>query len=189
MIEGLSTTPMLSVDVSKIPPEGLDIDEALEPGEVHVEGEEDFVLEEGGHLTCHLELADNRTVHVRGHLGALLDLTCNRCLVSFPFKVGQDLELFYLPHKDGEEEEEDEVQLSDRDMVVAYYQGEQLDLGEIVREQFFLTVPLKRLCREDCLGLCPTCGANRNLNPCQCPPEAKNTHLAGLGKIFDKGSS
>ncbi len=48
---------------------------------------------------------------------------------------------------------------TDRDMVVAYYKGDRLDLGEVVREQCFLSLPLKRLCREDCRGRCPTCGA------------------------------
>ena len=56
-------------------------------------------------------------------------------------------------------------------MVVAYYDGDRLDLGEMIREQLFLSVPLKRLCREDCRGLCPTCGVNRNRTPCDCPPD------------------
>ena len=180
---------MLSVDVTKIPPEGLDIDEALEPGEVHMEGEEDFFLKEGGRLACRVERGDDRTVHVRGHLGARLDLACNRCLAAFPFLVQQDLELFYLPHKNEDEEEEDEVRLSDRDMVVAYYSDDRLDLGEMVREQFFLAAPLKRLCREDCLGLCPACGANRNTVRCACPPQAPDPRLAPLARIFEKGSS
>jgi uncharacterized protein len=179
---------MLSVEVTKIPPEGLDIDEALEPGEVHLEGEESFVLEKGGRLTCHVERQDDRTVQVRGHLSAMLSLECNRCLAPFPFEVAQNVELFYLPHRE-EDEEEDEVDLQDRDMVVAYYAGDLLDLGEVVREQFFLAAPMKRLCREDCAGLCPTCGANRNLHPCACPPEARDPRFSTLEKILGKSSS
>ena len=76
--------------------------------------------------------------------------------------------------------------LADRDMVIAYYDGDVLDLGEMVREQFFLTVPLKRLCREQCAGICPTCGANRNDKSCQCPPEAETASPFGsLRKLFE----
>jgi uncharacterized protein len=179
---------MLSVEVPKIPPEGLDIDEALEPGEVHLEGEESFALKAGGKLTCHIERRDDRTVHVQGHLGAELSLECNRCLTPFPFPVQQNLELFYLPHRE-EDEEEDEVDLQERDMVVAYYAGDVLDLGDMVREQFFLAAPMKRLCREDCAGLCPTCGANRNLRPCECPEQARDPRFSTLARVLGKSSS
>jgi uncharacterized protein len=103
--------------------------------------------------------------------------------------VQQDLEVFYLPHERDQEEEEDEVDLSDRDMVVSYYQEDRLDLGEMVREQFFLGIPMKRLCREDCLGLCPSCGASRNTTRCDCPPEPADPRFASLARIFDKSSS
>ena len=77
------------------------------------------------------------------------------------------------------------MELSDRDMVVAYYGGDQLDLGEMVREQFFLTVPLKRLCRDACRGLCPTCGANRNQVRCECPPEAAASPFGSLRSLLE----
>jgi uncharacterized protein len=183
----LNVTPMLSLDVVKIPPEGLDVDEALEKGEVHLEGEHSFSLEEGGRLRCHVERGDNHTVHVQGHLGATLTLECSRCLSPYSFPVQQELELFYLPHEE-EAEEEDEVGLDDRDMVVAYYRDDRLDLGEMVREQFFLATPLKTLCREDCKGLCPTCGANRNLVACACP-QTTDPRFQSLSSLLGKGSS
>src|SRR6266850_1124599 len=116
---------MLLIELARIPPEGLEISEAVTPREIHVEAADSFVLLEGGRLEC------------------------------YPFALYQDLDLFYLPHgADEDEEEEDEVELADRDMVVAYHQGERLDLGEMIREQFFLAVPMKRLCREQCAGIC-----------------------------------
>jgi uncharacterized protein len=177
---------MLVIEISSIPAEGLEVHEQLKPGEVHLEGEESFTLLEGGRLDCRLDRGDDQSVHVRGRLSAKLELECGRCLEAFPFDVDQDLDLFYLPHRaeDGEEEE-DEVELADRDMVVAYYQGERLDLGEMIREQFFLGIPMKRLCREGCAGICPTCGANRNARPCQCPPAEAATRLGDLGAAFD----
>jgi uncharacterized metal-binding protein YceD (DUF177 family) len=121
---------MLLIEVSQIPPEGMDLNTPLDPGEVYVEGEESFVLESGGNLRCTLERGDDRTVHVRGALQARLRVECGRCLEPFQLPVAQDLDLFYLPHKaDQDEEEDDEVELKDHDMVVAYYRDERLDLG------------------------------------------------------------
>ena len=86
------------------------------------------------------------------------------------------------------EEQEDEVELSDREVVVGYYDGERLDLGDVVREQLFLSLPLKRLCREDCRGLCPTCGKNLNTGACGCPPpeEPEDPRLSPLRGLIDK---
>jgi len=178
---------MLLIDISQIPAEGMDVSEALDAAEVHVQGEESFALT-GGLLQCRVERGDDHTVHVRGHLTARLGLECGRCLTRFPFALDQELDLFYLPHgNEGEDEEEDDVELTDRDMVVAYYQGVRLDLGAMLREQFFLSIPMKRLCREECQGLCLSCGINRNETRCGCPPPP-DPRLVPLAKLFEKGS-
>jgi uncharacterized protein len=183
---------MLLIELTAIPPEGLSVDEPLDPASLHVEGEHTFGLRTGGRLACRLERVDGGSVHVRGELQAALDLECNRCLASFAFPVEQDLDLFYLPHHQGNEgaEEEEEVELDDHDMVVAYHDGVRLDLGEIVREQIFLAVPPKRLCREECKGRCPRCGADLNAAPCACPvPEVpQDSRFAALKKLFPKDS-
>jgi DUF177 domain-containing protein len=180
--------PTLVIEVSQIPAEGMQVAAHLDPGVVHVDGEESFALESGGSLSCRLDRGDDRTVHVRGEVSARLGLQCGRCLEPFVFPVAQELDLFYLPHRNDRDEEEDEVELKDHDMVVAYYRDERLDLGEMLREQFFLSLPMKRLCREDCRGLCPSCGANRNSAPCACPPEA-DPRLSVLGTLLGGGSS
>lgn len=176
---------MLVINVSRIPPEGLEVKESLQPGEVHLEGEDSFTLTPGGRLESRLERAEDDSVHVRGSLSAELLLQCGRCLESFLLPLEQDLDLFYLRRRPEDAGEEDEVELSDREMVVAYYEGDELDLGEMVREQFFLAVPLKRLCREECRGLCPTCGSNRNDVRCDCPPEAAASPFGSLRKLFE----
>jgi uncharacterized protein len=179
---------MLIINVSQIPPEGLPVNADLVPAEVHVAGEETFELRPGGTLRSHVEKGEEDSVHVRGHLSARLGLQCGRCLEPFELPVDQELDLFYLPHRDdgGTEEEEDEVELSDRDMVVAFYRGAQLDLGQMVREQFFLALPMKHVCREGCAGICPTCGINRNQAKCDCPAEPADARLAPLAKLLGK---
>jgi len=178
---------MLLIHVSQIPSEGKDINAPLASGDVHVEGEESFTLE-GGRLRCRLEKGEEDSVHIRGELEARLRLQCGRCLESFALPADHEVDLFYLPHRaEDDMEEEDEVELADHEMVVAYYQGDRLDLGEMIREQLILGLPMKRVCREDCRGLCPACGVNRNTSLCECPAEPADPRLVALAKLFDKG--
>jgi uncharacterized protein len=172
---------MLLIEISKIPLEGKDIDTTFNAGETHVEGEETFRFE-SGRVQLHVDVDQESTVHVKGHLNVRLALECGRCLDPITLPLDQDLDLFFLPHREGEEE--DEVELSDRDLVVGYYQGDRLDLGEVVREQIFLSVPMKRLCQDGCRGLCPTCGSNRNRVQCACVPDATDPRLAPLKKLL-----
>lgn len=179
---------MLLIDISQIPPEGLSVHETLAASEVHVEGEESFALRPGGVIDCHVDKVDGASIHVRGRLRAALDLECGRCLEPFALAVDQELDLFYLPGGAGAAEEEEEVELKDRDMVVAYYRGDRLDLGDVIREQFFLATPLKPLCRDDCRGRCPSCGIDRNTAACACPVPEGDPRLLDLKKIFDTRS-
>jgi uncharacterized protein len=161
---------MLVIELSKIGPEGLDLDTPLTAGEVHVQGEESFRLE-SGRLKARVDMDDESTVHVQGHLSAQLGVECGRCLDPVAVPVEQNVDLFFLPHRNdvkAEEEDEDEVELKETDLVVAYYRGANLDLGEVVREQLFLSIPMKRLCQDACQGLCPSCGTNRNRARCEC---------------------
>ncbi len=180
---------MLLIEIPRIPSEGLDFDEALDATALHLEGESDVVLRPGGRVKCHVDRVDGNSIHVRGRFGAEIDAECGRCLERYPLDVGQELDLFYLPRAKGEPlEQAEEVELSDHEVVVGYYEGEQLDLGEVLREQIVLALPLKPLCREDCRGRCPSCGQDRNTKPCACPPavEPEDARLAPLRKLFGK---
>jgi uncharacterized protein len=180
---------MLLIEIPRIPEDGLDIDEALEPAVVHLENEPDFVLQPGARLAAHVELVDGTTVHVRGRLTGVVEPDCGRCLERYGLPVQQELDLFYLPRAAGSpDDQEEEVELSDRDVVVGYYDGDRLDLAEVMREQLLLAVPLKSLCSEDCRGLCPSCGKNLNTGACDCaPPEApEDPRLAPLRRLVPK---
>src|SRR5262245_4293271 len=136
-IDGLSAREMLVLDVAKIPEEGLPVDAVLETGEVHLDGEDSFHLEAGGRVKALVEKGEDESVHVRGQLSARLGVDCSRCLERFEFPVEQPLDLFYLPRIAQQEEEED-VELGDRELVVAYYAAGRIDLGDAIREQLFL---------------------------------------------------
>jgi uncharacterized protein len=70
--------------------------------------------------------------------------------------------------------------VQDEDLETSYYRGDQIDLKELLREQFYLALPMKPLCREDCHGLCPQCGTNLNTGTCACTPVWEDPRLAPL---------
>ncbi len=180
---------MLLIDIPRIPPEGLDLDQDLDAASLHLEGEQEFLLQPGAHVRAHVDLVDGSTGHLRGRLKATVEPECGRCLERYGADLSQELDLFYLPRtaERPQEQEEEEVGLGDHEVVVGYYDGERLDLGEVVREQMLLSLPLKRLCREDCAGLCPSCGKNLNTGACGCPPqpEPEDPRLAPLRRLMD----
>jgi uncharacterized protein len=180
---------MLLVEIPRIPLEGFDLDEALDAASLDLAGETEFALRPGARLGCHVDLVDGTTVHVRGRLAAELELECGRCLEPYTLPVGQELDLFYLPRAAGQpQEQEEDVELADRDVVVGYNDGDRLDLGEAMREQIVLALPLKPLCRESCRGRCVSCARDRNAGPCGCPEavEPLDPRLAPLRKLIDR---
>ena len=75
---------------------------------------------------------------------------------------------------------QNEIELLEDDMSVDFITGNEICLDDIVREQIYLSLPMKCLCREDCLGLCTLCGTNLNIGKCNC--EDKKGH-PGFSKL------
>lgn len=64
------------------------------------------------------------------------------------------------------------------------YNGEYIDLTETIRETLILSEPMRVLCRPDCKGLCPQCGANLNEGPCSCPTDNIDPRLEALAQLL-----
>jgi uncharacterized protein len=96
----------------------------------------------------------------------VLELQCSRCAEPFTFPVDVPFDLYYLPHADNTGE--GEVEIEEDDLETAFYKDDVIDLGQLMKEQFYLALPMKPLCAEDCRGLCPQCGANLNQLTCNC---------------------
>lgn len=108
-------------------------------------------------------------------LTAKLFLTCDRCAKPFSRDKTVKYETLLADHL--EDEDSDEIVLLDGDA--------QLDLDELMTDVFILSLDTKNLCKEDCRGLCPGCGADLNTEPCRCKKET-DPRLAGLAKFFDQ---
>ncbi|MCX5893939.1 MAG: DUF177 domain-containing protein [Deltaproteobacteria bacterium] len=118
---------------------------------------------------------------LRGRLEGELGLACGRCLEPFTALVETDFDLMVVPAPTGAGPEEEE--LSAQELDVDFYTGENVDLEAIIREQIILMAPLKPLCREDCQGLCPNCGANLNQESCFCQTAKSDSPFAQLAKL------
>ena len=106
---------------------------------------------------------------------------CDRCLNPYHRDVNATFHLFLaLP---ASESDETELELLDEDMETNYVRGEEIDTDEIVREQVYLSLPMKLLCSEDCKGICPRCGADLNKGACQCRREVGHPGFSKLKNL------
>jgi DUF177 domain-containing protein len=113
-----------------------------------------------------------------GSVKTELELACSRCLDPYRMAVDAPFDIRYLPASEASTEGESEVE--EEDLETSYYRDDQIDLNELLREQFYLALPMKPLCQDGCKGLCPQCGTNLNAGTCDCAPEWEDPRLAGL---------
>ena len=121
---------------------------------------------------------DKAQFRLIGSVKTTLELTCSRCLEPFRWPVDAQFDLRYQPHAHNTGEVEREIE--EDDLSTAFYEEEEIDLGQLMREQFYLSLPMKPLCREDCQGLCLVCGTNLNRGICSCKRDWEDPRLAAL---------
>lgn len=105
-------------------------------------------------------------VKVRGSVCCNLTLTCASCLEEFDFPVVGKLDIEFVPRD--LMPAATEVELKTADLDVDYYEGDEIDLDDVVREEVLLSIPIRPLCSDGCKGLCSICGTNMNYEACQC---------------------
>ncbi len=126
---------------------------------------------------------NRQEVRLVGRVSTVLELDCSRCLEPFTFAVDLPFDLLYLPHS--ENAGEGEVEIEDDDLQTAFYRDDVIDLGQLMKEQFYLALPMKPLCLEGCRGLCPHCGANLNQTTCDCVASWTDPRLEALRAFKD----
>lgn len=124
---------------------------------------------------------DARKVRLVGRTVATLELKCGRCLEPFQVPVDSAFDLLFLPASEAVGGADEEIDAAD--VGVSFYQDDVIDLADVIREQLYLALPMKPLCRQDCLGLCPVCGQNRNTTPCTCKTEWVDPRMDALRKL------
>lgn len=128
-----------------------------------------------------VRLAGNE-VFVNGHVETRATVECDRCLQPVEAPVDTDFALEYITGS--EYESSGAAELTEEEMSVAVFDGEAIDVDEIVKEQIVLAVPTRMLCREDCKGICPECGTDRNTGDCSCATNDTDPRWAALKKLI-----
>ncbi len=166
----------MKIVIQDIPEEGLTVE--LEE-QIHLEG---YTVSS----PVRTELTVNKTandVMIAGSITAELQMQCSRCLKGL--KQAEEIPVSVLYHP-AEEMGSEKHGLNDEEMDTGFYTGEELDLQELIREQILLSIQMKPLCSEDCKGICPKCGNDRNNSACNCAEKETDPRLEVLKKLLDK---
>ena len=112
---------------------------------------------------------DTEGISFAGRIETSVKLSCSRCLEEYSAPLALPFDLLYTTEPEGVPGADNRM---DEDMVTrVHYDGVRIDLQALLSEQVYLGLPLKPLCRPDCLGLCPRCGTNLNAGDCDCAEE------------------
>ena len=166
-----------------IRPEGITLEGVVEP-QSHETDLGDVTSSSPIAYTIHLSRSGT-TVFVKGAVTATVELPCSRCLESFDFPLTSEFSFSLVP--EASEPGPCEKELQTEDLETDFYDGETIDVRKIVHNNVLLGLPIKPLCRDDCSGLCPVCGTNRNLARCTCSTdEPGDPRLARLKEFLSK---
>jgi uncharacterized protein len=158
--------------------EGLEVHHLYPEGEPELSGTDSRLT---GSTEIDLRASRSGTrVNLTGRLNALVEFDCDRCLNPVQVTVAQEFDLLYLPLPSRPREE---TELGAGDLEVAFYQGQSIDIDDVVREQVELALPMAKLCGESCRGLCLRCGANLNQGACACDQKQSDMRWADLEKF------
>ena len=149
--------------------------------------EEVELEEEGARLVADAAVEGNATrkgeqVRLRGTIKTEVELLCDRCAAPQSAPLAVEFDTSFIP-QEVEAGKEENVELLPDDLGLSAYEGDAVDLDELVREQILLALPSRHLCREDCKGLCQKCGANLNENQCSCEQGETDPRWAALADL------
>src|ERR1700685_4311357 len=144
-----------------LPPEAIGYGgEAEQLGDLAAEGRAEVLHEHRGPKEI---VAD---IRLRGQFAGKFEVPCARCVEPVEIPLTAEFDLIFRPA--AADREATERSITAQETEIGYYLKDSLLLEDVLREQVLLSLPVRTLCKEDCKGLCPRCGANRNHQPCSC---------------------
>jgi uncharacterized protein len=173
--------------VSELEREPIEFDLQLPPGAVEL-GEE---AEQVGNLSTSGSaevLHEHRgpkeivaDIRLRGNFSGNFQVPCARCVEPVEIPLAAEFDLIFRPAVADSDPTERSITAPETE--IGYYLKDSLSLEDVLREQVLLSLPVRTLCKPDCKGLCPRCGANRNSQTCTCeegPKDPRWEALSGL---------
>ena len=122
-----------------------------------------------------------RRVHVTGRVTARTQLECDRCLKLVELPIDSRFKLEYVTAADYREQQA--VELTEEELDLSVFDGQAIEIDELVKEELLLAVPDHVLCSENCKGMCAVCGVNKNSTECGCETREVDPRWAGLEKL------
>ena len=117
--------------------------------------------------------SDSDMLIINAKIKADLEMTCSRCLDTFIYPIDIDIEERFTTNRNNQDDE------------AIVVMDDVLDITEIVETSIISTLPIKRVCKDDCKGLCQECGCNLNYNKCSCNKENVDIRFEALKGLFD----
>lgn len=146
----------MKIEVGKIPESGMIVEEEESP-QIMKEGPDDVQYNDKIRVRVSVNVV-GRTLVIHGRIATKAVLECNRCLKEF----------------------DHQVDVRDYTFAREVRRDETVDLTDSIREDIMLAIPMKRLCIAECKGICPICGQDRNISPCDCRKSQDATPFPGL---------
>ncbi|HPC35187.1 MAG TPA: DUF177 domain-containing protein [Candidatus Marinimicrobia bacterium] len=115
-------------------------------------------------------------IKIDGKVESSARFDCDRCLVNFSMQIGGTFAII-ATYSDSD------LKLDDENIIQLSPMANEIDLTAYIHDTLLLSVPMKILCREDCQGICPICGANHNKTECQCTFAEPDARWDSLKKL------
>jgi uncharacterized protein len=172
----------MKISLARLPVEGTRFEHQYRVDELDVSAHE-FELLEPPSITGRIKRS-GMDVKLEGALKAVLNVPCDRCLNDVRVALDQTVNLVFIP-LEAERVAKGEIELHESDLEFSYYENDELDVDQLIREQLELALPVQVLCQTECRGLCPQCGADLNSDACDCQP-LTDPHWQGLAELKEQ---
>jgi uncharacterized protein len=150
-----------------------------EPGEL-VLNDERVRLIESPEVSGRI-IRPGRGVKVNGRISGCVEVECDRCLKLIRMPIATEFKLEYVTTE--EYQTFHAAELREEELTLSVFDGEVIDIDEMVREQVLLAVPSHVLCQTNCKGFCPVCGVDKNLVDCSCEVSGIDLRWAALKEL------
>ena len=152
--------------------------EAEQKGNLATSGQAEVIHEHRGPRDI---VAD---IRLRGRFAGNFQAPYARCIEPVELPLAGEFDLIFRPL--GADAGPPERSITASETEIGYYQKDSLSLEDVLREQVLLALPVRTLCKPDCEGICPRCGANRNTHPCSCESGPSNPKWEALTRLRDR---
>ena len=175
----------MQIEVASLAESGKDFEHQYQPGELSLEDDRIQLLDPQPRVQGRIR-RDGRRVKVAGKINGHLQLECDRCLKPLDSTVAVKFNREYVTTADYEALHA--VELAEDDLNLLVFDGVVIDVDALVREELLLAAPDQVLCQQNCQGICPTCGVDRNVTACDCETAEIDPRWAGLKELVNRES-